>query len=93
MKRYLWLLFAALAPFVAAAADLKVIVNSSVGVSSISTDELNSVFLITKTSLSDGSYVEPVLVKGGPTHEAFLKETLSKTDTALRQNTRSEVGK
>lgn len=75
----------------ASAADLKVIANPSVAASSVSADELKGVFLSTKTSLSDGSHVEPVLGKGGPTHEAFLKEYLGKTDVALQNYYRSLV--
>ena len=73
------------------AADIKVIANSSVGASSVSADELKGVFLATKTSLSDGSHVEPVLEKGGPVHEAFVKEYLGKTDAALQTYYRSLV--
>jgi len=73
------------------AADLKVIANSSVGASSVSADELKGVFLATKTSLSDGSHVEPVLLKGGATHEAFLKEYVGKTDSAFETYYRSLV--
>jgi hypothetical protein len=75
----------------AQAADIKVIANSSVGASSISADELKGVFLATKTSLSDGSHVEPVLEKGGATHEAFIKEYLGKTDASLQTYYRSLV--
>jgi ABC-type phosphate transport system substrate-binding protein len=75
----------------ASAADLKVIANSSVGTSSVSADELKGVFLATKTSLSDGSHVEPVLLKGGATHEAFLKEYVGKTDSAFETYYRSLV--
>ena len=74
-----------------AAADIKVIANSSVGASSVSADELKGVFLETKTSLSDGSHVEPVLEKGGAAHEAFIKEYLGKTDAALQTYYRSLV--
>ena len=73
------------------AADLKVIANPSVGASSVSADELKNVFLATKTSLSDGSHVEPVLEKDGPTHEAFVREYLGKTDAALQTYYRSLV--
>ncbi len=73
------------------AADLKVIANSSVGATSVSADELKGVFLATKTSLSDGSHVEPVLLKGGPTHEAFLKEYVGKSDSAFETYYRSLV--
>jgi hypothetical protein len=66
-----------------------VIANPSVGVTTVSSDELKGVFLITKTSLSDGSRVEPVLEKGGPVHEAFVKEYIGKTDAALHTYYRS----
>jgi len=76
---------------VATAADVKVIANASVGASSVSADELKGVFLGTKTSLSDGSHVEPVLLKSGAVHEAFLKEYVGKTDDALNTYYRSLV--
>jgi hypothetical protein len=76
--------------YVARGDDLKVIANPSVSVSSVSADELKNVFLVTKTLLSDG-HVEPVLEKGGPTHEAFLKQYLGKTDAALNTYYRSLV--
>jgi ABC-type phosphate transport system substrate-binding protein len=75
----------------AVAADLKVIANSSVGAASVSADELKGVFLATKTSLSDGSHVEPVVLKGGATHESFLKEYVGKTDAAFETYYRSLV--
>jgi hypothetical protein len=76
---------------IASAAEVKVIANSSVGATSVSADELKGVFLATKTSLSDGSHVEPVLEKGGAIHEAFVKEYLGKTDSALQTYYRSLV--
>jgi ABC-type phosphate transport system substrate-binding protein len=95
-QRVLSILFVAAANFLfgglsARAADLKVIANPGVGVSSVSADELRAVFLATKTSLSDGSHVEPVLEKGGAVHEAFVKEYLGKTDSALQTYYRSLV--
>jgi len=75
----------------ASAADIKVIANPSVGASTVSADEIKGVFLATKTSLSDGSHVEPVLEKDGPAHEAFLKAYVGKTDTALETYYRSLV--
>jgi ABC-type phosphate transport system substrate-binding protein len=80
-----------LAAQVALAADVKVIANPSVGASSVSVDELKGVFLATKTALSDGSHVEPVLEKTGAVHEAFLKTYLGKTDAALETYYRSLV--
>ena len=93
MKRLLYLLLGALAisTATASAADIKVIANSSVGASSVSTDELKGVFLATKSSLSDGSHVEPVLLKSGAVTEAFLKEYVGKSDSALETYYRSLV--
>jgi hypothetical protein len=72
-------------------ADFKVIANSSVGASSISADDLKAVFLQDKSSLSDGSRVVPVLAKGGPAHETFVKQYLGKTEDALMTYYRSLV--
>ena len=74
-----------------AAENLKVIANLSVPESSISSDELKGVFLMTKTSLHDGTHVEPVLLKGGAAHASFVKEYLGKTDSALETYYRSLV--
>jgi len=75
---------------VAQAADLKIIANPSLTASSVSVEELKAVFLVTKTSLG-GGHVEPVLEKGGPTHDAFLRRYLGKTDAALSIYYRSLV--
>ena len=81
-------LAAATAPL---AAEVAVVANSSVGVAEISADDLKRVFLGAKSSLSDGSGVEPVLLQSGATHEAFLKEYVGKTDAALRNHFKSLV--
>ena len=73
------------------AAEIKIIANPSVVPSSVSTEDLKSIFLITKTSLSDGSHVEPVLTKTGSVHESFLKGYLAKSDSALQTYYRSLV--
>jgi ABC-type phosphate transport system substrate-binding protein len=75
----------------ARAADFKVIANSGIKVSEISASELKDIFLATKTSLSDGTHVEPVWEKAGATHEAFLKEYVGKTDAAVATYFRSLV--
>jgi len=63
--------------------DLKIIVNATVTASTISSDDVARIFLITKTSLSDGSHVDPVIEREGPTYRAFLKKYIGKTDSAL----------
>ena len=75
----------------ASAADIKVIVNPDVRISSVSVDELKGVFLQTKTSLGDAGHVEPVFEKGGAAHETFVKTYLGKTDAALETYYRSLV--
>jgi len=93
MRRLQFLALAALALGAATVwgADIKVIANSSVGASSVSSDELKGVFLATKSSLSDSSHVEPVLLKSGPVHEAFLKDYMGKSESALETYYRSLV--
>lgn len=71
--------------------DFIVVANPSVKASDIDADELKQVFLGAKSSLSDGSAVEPVLMQGGATHEAFLKAHVGKTDPALRNHFKSLV--
>jgi len=95
MKHFRFLLFAAgwvgFAAGNAQAGSVKIIANPSVKANTISVDELKSVFLEEKTSLKDGSHAEPVLEKGGATHEAFVKDYLGKTDAALQTYYRSMV--
>jgi hypothetical protein len=74
----------------ARAADVKVIVNPSVSVSSVSAGDLQAVFLLDSDSLG-GNHVVPVLEKSGPAHEAFLKAFLGKNDAALQAFYRSLV--
>lgn len=75
----------------ALAADVKVIANPSVKASAISSEEIKGVFLETKTSLSDGSRVQPALLKSGAAHEAFVRQYVGKTEVALETYYRSLV--
>lgn len=85
---WMWAMALAAIPVMA---EVTVVANASVGVSEISADDLKRVFLGAKSSLSDGSAVEPVLMQSGATHEAFLKEYVGKTDAALRNHFKSLV--
>lgn len=69
--------------------EIKIIANRNVDVSEISRDELNRIYLMTKTSLPGASHVEPVLEKDGTVHDLFLKEYIGRTDTALTTYYRS----
>jgi TonB family protein len=79
------------APLNALAGDIKVIANPSIKADTISAGELKSVFLEQRSSLADGTHVEPVLQKSGPAHETFLKEYLSRTDDDLQMHYRALV--
>ena len=71
--------------------EIKIIANPDVGASEISRDELNRIFLMTKTSLQGTSHVEPVLETAGRVHKLFLKEYIGRTDMALMTYYRSLV--
>jgi TonB family protein len=70
----------------ALAADVKIIANLSVKANSISTGELRGVFLADRTSLKDGSHVEPVFERSGPAHEIFLREFLRESNESLQSH-------
>jgi TonB family protein len=74
----------------ALASGVKVIANPSVELDSISASELKSVFLEEKNSLR-GTHVEPVLARGGPAHEAFLRQYVGRTNADLQTYYRSLV--
>jgi TonB family protein len=64
--------------------DVKVIANASVKADTISEDELKLVFLGERISLTDGTHVEPVLMKEGPVDQAFLQKYLGVTEDDLQ---------
>jgi ABC-type phosphate transport system substrate-binding protein len=70
---------------------IKVIAHAGMNVSQVSRDELKGVFLETRTSLPDGSHVEPVLLKSGDAHDTFVKQYTGKTTTGLESYYRSLV--
>jgi hypothetical protein len=72
-------------------AQVQVVANPSVGASKISASDLKDVFLGGKSTLSDGSAVEPVLAEDGATHKAFLQKYVGKSDHALRTYLKSLV--
>ncbi|MGB7625009.1 MAG: TonB family protein, partial [Terriglobia bacterium] len=68
-----------------------VIANPSVKAEAVSASEIKSVFLGERNSLRDGTHVEPVLSKGGPAHDTFLKDYLATNDDALQNYYRTLV--
>jgi TonB family protein len=75
----------------AAAGNFKVIANFSVKTDSVTTQELHSVFLEERSSLRDGSHVEPVVTRGGTAHEDFLREILGFSEDSLQSYYRALV--
>jgi TonB family protein len=75
--------------------SVKVIANVNVRTDTISVADLKRVFLREKTSLADGTHVEPVLEEDGPVHEAFLREYLgmNKSDLEMYYRTLLFTGK
>jgi ABC-type phosphate transport system substrate-binding protein len=83
------LLGALLAAAPASAADVQIIANASVA-GELSAADVKDIFLGAKDS-AGGSAVGPVLATGGPTHDAFLKAYVGKSDQALRNHFKSLV--
>lgn len=73
------------------AVSVKVIANPRMKADMISADEFRRVFLEETNSLSDGSYVEPVIEEDGPLHAAFSDAYLGRIDDNLRNNYRSLI--
>lgn len=71
--------------------EIAIISHPADGITEISAEDLKSVFLGTKLSIKDSNRIRPVLMKGGPAHEVFLKEYLGKSDFALQTFYRSLV--
>lgn len=92
-KSYLPILFLGLVLTASAAKaqDAVVVANNAVKATEVSSDDLRDVFTGAKSSLKDGSHVTPVTLKGGASHEAFLKKYVGKSDSAFRAGWRSLV--
>jgi len=75
----------AIAVQAATAAEFQVIASKDVAATEISADDLSRIFVLSKTSLPGSGHVVPVLQKGGPAHQAFLKECIHKSDPELQE--------
>src|ERR1700683_3990294 len=72
--RFLILLLGSLGSWSAARAqDAVLVANKGVQISEITNADLRAIFMGTRTRFADGSHAVPVPLKGGPVHEAFLK--------------------
>jgi ABC-type phosphate transport system substrate-binding protein len=68
----------------AANEELVVVVHASGNARAISVEDLRDIFLGERHKLPDGPAVSPVFLRNGPTHEAFLKAYVGKSDGAFR---------
>jgi len=76
-----WLWTATLQSF---AREIKIIASPGVKADTISMSELRSVFLMQRSTLIDGSSVEPVLQKSGWVHETFVRDYLNRDSEEIR---------
>lgn len=93
MKRLLFVALLVMASLCSlrGSAQVIVIANPSVKSADVSKDALRDVFNGASSSFKDGSRVVPVLMKDGPTHQAFLSEFVGKSDSAFKAGWRSLV--
>jgi ABC-type phosphate transport system substrate-binding protein len=75
----------------ASAQDVVIVANKGVAVSQLTTAELRDIFRGTRSRFSDGTRAVPVLLKGGPVHEVFLRKHLGDTPDEFRMRWRKAV--
>jgi ABC-type phosphate transport system substrate-binding protein len=75
----------------ARAQDVVLVANKSVQVSSITNADLRNIFTGEQTRFSDGSHAVPVVLKGGPVHEVFVRNHLGETPDEFRAQWRKAV--
>jgi hypothetical protein len=90
--RYSILLMALIGGFCSARAqDVVLVANPSVQISEIKEYDLRAIFTGEKTKFSDGSHAVPVVLRGGPVHEVFLKRHLNQSPDDFRALWRKAV--
>jgi ABC-type phosphate transport system substrate-binding protein len=75
----------------ARAQDVIIVVNRDVQVSQISSADLRDIFTGVKSRFRDGSRVVPVVMKGGPAHEVFLRNHIRQSPEEFRTAWRKAV--
>jgi hypothetical protein len=90
--RCLILLLGSLGSWSAASAqDVVLVANKGVQISEISNADLRAIFMGTRTRFADGSRAVPVILKGGPAHEVFLKNHVGEGPEEFRSRWRKVV--
>lgn len=75
----------------ARAQDIVVVANQGVQISEIKESDLRAIFIGEKTKFSDGSHTVPVILKGGPVNEVFLRKHLGESPEDFRAQWRKAV--
>jgi ABC-type phosphate transport system substrate-binding protein len=73
------------------AQDIVLVANQGVQISEIKESDLRAIFTGEKTRFSDGSHAIPVILKGGPAHEVFLRKHLGESPDDFRALWRKAV--
>jgi hypothetical protein len=68
----------------ARAQDVVLVANKSVQISAIKITDVRAIFTGAKTRFADGSHAVPVLLRGGPVHEVFLKNYVGESPDEFR---------
>ena len=75
----------------ARAQDVVIVANKNVTLDTISAAQLREIFTGVRSRLSDGTRVVPVLLKGGPAHEVFLRKHVGENPEEFRTRWRKAV--
>jgi ABC-type phosphate transport system substrate-binding protein len=84
------LILIALAPTLRAQ-DIIVVANPGIYITQITPAELREIFIGQRSTFRDHSRAVPVLLKGGPAHEVFLRNHLGETAESFRALWRKAV--
>ncbi len=79
------------ASFTAGAQDVIIVANRNVTLPEISAGQLRDIFVGIRSRLNDGTRVTPVLLKGGPAHEVFLRNHVGEDPEEFRNRWRKAV--
>jgi ABC-type phosphate transport system substrate-binding protein len=75
----------------ASAQDVIFVANKNVQISAIKASDLHAIFTGEKTRFADGSHAVPVILRGGPAHEVFVKNYCDETPAEFRAQWRKAV--
>jgi ABC-type phosphate transport system substrate-binding protein len=75
----------------AQAQDVVLVANKGVQILGIRNADLRAIFKGEKTRFADGSHAVPVVLKGGPAHEVFLKNHVGEGPDEFRAQWRKAV--